>query len=96
MSNTIGDASTSFSATKINKSTFVIREDDAYKEHPFIYVKVHPKVPIIVLSDTGCDEPSGKHKDGMSWFTLSPRLALFISGCIARVELRSLVHSKCT
>lgn len=58
------ETSTSFTIKKINKSTFVIREDDAYKEHPLIYVKKHPKVPLIVLGDTGCDEASEKHKEG--------------------------------
>jgi hypothetical protein len=57
--------STSFTTKRINKSTFVIREDDAYKEHPLIYAKVHPLVPLIILTDTGCDEPSDKHKKGM-------------------------------
>ncbi|KAK3726003.1 hypothetical protein LTR37_000151 [Vermiconidia calcicola] len=57
------ETSTSFTIKKINKSTFVIREDDAYKEHPLIYVKKHPKVPLIVLGDTGCDEASEKHKE---------------------------------
>jgi len=52
----------SFTAERINETTFVIREDDLYEEHPFIYAKVHPSAPVIVLSDTGCDEPSEKHK----------------------------------
>ena len=56
--------STSFTTKRINRSTFVIREDDAYGEHPLIYAKVHPIVPLIILSDTGCDEPSEKHKHG--------------------------------
>lgn len=56
--------SSSFSTKKINKTTFVIREADLYHEHPLIYAKLHPKVPVIVLSDTGCDEPEEKHKHG--------------------------------
>lgn len=56
--------STSFTTKRINRSTFVIREDDAYKEHPLIYAKLHPLVPLIILSDTGCDEPSKEHKHG--------------------------------
>ncbi|KAK0255497.1 hypothetical protein LTS09_009519 [Friedmanniomyces endolithicus] len=53
---------TSFSTKRINATTFVIREDDSFAEHPFIYAKVHPKAPVIVLSDTGSDEPSEEHK----------------------------------
>lgn len=56
--------STSFRTKKINRSTFVVQERDAYDEHPLIYVKVHPKVPLVVLSDTGCDEPDDEHKNG--------------------------------
>ena len=55
----------SFTTEKVNRSTFVICEEDVYGEHPLIYVKVHPKVPIVVISDTGCDKPSEKHKRGM-------------------------------
>lgn len=57
-------ASSSFTAKRVNQSTFVIREDDLYEEHPLIYVKIHCKVPLIILSDTGCNEPSEKHKKG--------------------------------
>jgi hypothetical protein len=59
-------ASSSFSCERVNPTTFVIREDDAYGEHPFIYVKIHPKVPVVILSDTGCDEPSETKKHGRS------------------------------
>ncbi|EME46801.1 hypothetical protein DOTSEDRAFT_87250 [Dothistroma septosporum NZE10] len=52
---------TSFTTTRINKTTFVIQEDDAFREHPLIYVKLHPTIPVAILSDTGCDEPS-EHK----------------------------------
>ncbi|KAK5122946.1 hypothetical protein LTR85_003511 [Meristemomyces frigidus] len=55
-------ASTSFTTRRVNKTTFLVREADAYREHPFIYVKVHPKAPVIVLCDTGVDEPNAKHK----------------------------------
>ena len=54
--------STSFTVQRVNKTTFLIREDDLYREHPFIYAKLHPTAPVLVLSDTGCDEPSEKHK----------------------------------
>lgn len=56
----------SFSAKRLNGTTFVITEDDKYREHPLIYAKVHPRAPVIVLSDTGCDEPSEKNKYGRS------------------------------
>ncbi|KAK5679064.1 hypothetical protein LTS10_008720 [Elasticomyces elasticus] len=55
--------SSSFTTNRINATTFVIREDDAFGEHPLIYAKLYPKASVIVLSDTGCDEPSEKHKN---------------------------------
>ncbi|KAK5734079.1 hypothetical protein LTR17_009206 [Elasticomyces elasticus] len=55
--------SSSFTTKRINATTFVIREDDAFEEHPLIYAKLYPKASVIVLSDTGCDEPSEKHKN---------------------------------
>lgn len=58
--------SSSFTTRRINYSTYVIREDDAFGEHPLIYVKLSQKVPVIILSDTGCDEPSKEHKHGES------------------------------
>jgi hypothetical protein len=57
--------STSFTTRKLNSSTFVVQEDDAYGEHPLIYVKISTRTPLVILSDTGCDEPSEKHKNGM-------------------------------
>lgn len=48
----------SFTTRKLNSSTFVITEDDAYAEHPLIYVKVHPRAQVLVVSDTGCDKAS--------------------------------------
>ncbi|SMQ44917.1 unnamed protein product [Zymoseptoria tritici ST99CH_3D7] len=54
--------SSSFSVKRINSTTFVIREDDAFGEHPFIYAKLHPTAPVVILSDTGCDEPSEKRQ----------------------------------
>lgn len=57
--------STSFITKKINRSTFVVQERDTYDEHPLIYVKVHPRVPLIIISDTGCDEPDEDHKNGI-------------------------------
>lgn len=53
----------SFTVRRVNASTFAITEDDTYGEHPIIYAKVHPKAPVIILSDTGCDAPSKRSKD---------------------------------
>lgn len=73
MTATSGKHSTSFTTKRINKSTFAVREDDAYDEHPLVYVKIHPKgTPLIVLSDTGCDEPSEGHKHGMLFLSDTP------------------------
>ena len=49
-----------FTCSRLNSTTFVIHEDDEYKEHPFIYVKLYDEVPLIVLSDTGCG--GGSHQ----------------------------------
>jgi hypothetical protein len=54
-------SSSSFTAKRLNASTILITEDDIYGEHPFIYVKIHPKAPVLIVGDTGCDKPS-KHK----------------------------------
>ncbi|WPG99000.1 Hypothetical protein R9X50_00180200 [Acrodontium crateriforme] len=54
--------STSFTTRRINASTFVIQEDDAFGEQPLIYVKVHPKCPVIIVCDTGCDQPNEEHE----------------------------------
>ena len=59
------DLSTSFTTRRVNATTFLIREDDAYGEHPFIYVKVYAEAGVVVVSDTGCDEPAEKHRNGM-------------------------------
>ena len=47
-----------FACSRINRTTFVIHENDEFKEHPFIYVKSYEKIPVIVLSDTGCGSGS--------------------------------------
>jgi hypothetical protein len=54
-------SSSSFTAKRLNASTILITEDDIYGEHPFIYVKIHPNTPVLIIGDTGCDKPS-KHK----------------------------------
>lgn len=58
------DVSSNFTAWRVNRSTFAVREDDAFGEHPLIYVKVHQKSPVLVISDTGTDEPSHEHGNG--------------------------------
>lgn len=45
---------TCFNTTRLNASTFVIREEDVYNEHPLIYVKIILEPPLLLLSDTGC------------------------------------------
>lgn len=57
-------ASSAFTSWKINRTTFAVLEDDAFGEHPLIYVKLHQKAPIIVLGDTGTDEPRKRHREG--------------------------------
>ncbi|CAJ2509647.1 Uu.00g146730.m01.CDS01 [Anthostomella pinea] len=52
----------SFTTKRTSPTTFVIQERDAYKEHPLIYAKLHPKADVVVLTDTGCDEPDEQHK----------------------------------
>ena len=54
----------SFAAKKLNTSTFLITENDAYREHPLVYVKVHPTIPVIIIGDTGCDKPSRSKANG--------------------------------
>lgn len=48
---------TSFTTRRINITTFLIVEQDAYSERPYIYAKQHPSAPVLVLCDTGCDAP---------------------------------------
>ncbi|KAM5349239.1 hypothetical protein ACJ41O_005746 [Fusarium nematophilum] len=43
---------TCFSASRLNATTFSIIEDDAWRENPYIYVKLFPSN--LVLIDTGC------------------------------------------
>jgi glyoxylase-like metal-dependent hydrolase (beta-lactamase superfamily II) len=51
---------TCFNTTRLNSTTFVIREEDIYNDQPLIYVKIFSEPPLLLLSDTG----SGGH--GMS------------------------------
>lgn len=47
--------STSFVSRRLNVSTFVISEDDAYGEQPYIYVKLYSTY--VIITDTGCNSP---------------------------------------
>jgi glyoxylase-like metal-dependent hydrolase (beta-lactamase superfamily II) len=44
--------STCFHCQRLNETTFIIVEDDKWRETPFIYAKIYSAV--IVLFDTGC------------------------------------------
>ncbi|KAF2666125.1 Metallo-hydrolase/oxidoreductase [Microthyrium microscopicum] len=46
--------STCFTTFRLNESTFSIREEDIYGEHPLIYAKIFQDPPLLLLSDTGC------------------------------------------
>ncbi|RDW87541.1 hypothetical protein BP5796_03235 [Coleophoma crateriformis] len=50
---------TSFISRRLNATTFLILEDDAYGEQPHIYVKVYPTH--LLINDTGCNTPRKKH-----------------------------------
>ncbi|KAL2063545.1 hypothetical protein VTL71DRAFT_5350 [Oculimacula yallundae] len=52
--------STSFTSTRVNESTLLVIEDDAFGEGPYIYVKIYPQH--ILLNDTGCNNPRQKHQ----------------------------------
>jgi len=56
------DHSSSFTAVKVNDTTFAVTEDDSYEERPIIYVKIHPQAPLIILSDTGSNSPAERSK----------------------------------
>lgn len=45
---------TTFSCSRLNKSTFLIIQDDQYEEYPYIYVKILEIPGVIILIDTGC------------------------------------------
>ena len=50
--------STCFGCRRLNETTFVIVEDDKWRENPLIYAKIYTSV--VVLIDTGC---GGASKD---------------------------------
>ncbi|KAF8515693.1 Metallo-hydrolase/oxidoreductase [Hysterangium stoloniferum] len=44
-----------FYATRLNSTTFLVKEyDDIYSEHPHIYAKIAPSANTVLLVDTGC------------------------------------------
>lgn len=57
MADSTSSPSASFKCSKINSTTFLIVEDDVYRETPFIYAKLHPTEPILIINDTGCNAP---------------------------------------
>ncbi|CZS99003.1 uncharacterized protein RAG0_07519 [Rhynchosporium agropyri] len=54
------EQSTSFTCIRVNDSTFLIIEDDAFGEEPYIYAKIYSDH--ILLTDTGCNFPRQKHQ----------------------------------
>ncbi|KAH7391375.1 beta-lactamase-like protein [Cadophora sp. MPI-SDFR-AT-0126] len=52
--------STSFFSLRVNQSTFLIIEDDAYGEEPYIYIKLYPSH--VLITDTGCNSPRQKRR----------------------------------
>jgi glyoxylase-like metal-dependent hydrolase (beta-lactamase superfamily II) len=44
---------TCFNTTRVNATTFVIREEDIHNDNPLIYVKIFSEPPLCLLSDTG-------------------------------------------
>lgn len=53
-----------FTSRRLNASTFVIIEDDKWREQPFIYAKVYPSA--LVLVDTGCGGAARDHDAGQT------------------------------
>jgi len=51
---------TSFVSRRLNQSTFLLIEDDAFDEQPYIYVKIYPNK--ILITDTGCNSPRQKDR----------------------------------
>ncbi|KAJ5146151.1 uncharacterized protein N7515_000715 [Penicillium bovifimosum] len=49
---------TSFTATRLNQTTFRLVEDDRHIERPMIYVKLYPTCVVVI--DTGCNDPMDK------------------------------------
>ncbi|KYG41221.1 hypothetical protein M433DRAFT_76285 [Acidomyces richmondensis BFW] len=66
----------SFTTRRVNRTTFVIQEDDLFVELPLIYVKLHPHNSVIILSDTGSDAPKEEH-----WHDRFIHLRDYIENC---------------
>ena len=69
-------SSSSFTAKQLNASTILITEDDAYGEHPYIYVKIHSAAPVLIIGDTGCDKASKHKTHGMEDYVHNLKLCL--------------------
>ena len=81
-------SNSSFTAKRLNASTILITEDDIYGEHPFIYVKIHPKAPVLIIGDTGCDKPSKHKTHGMQDCIHNLRLCMADASCRSRPIFR--------
>lgn len=64
MPQVVSDMSTPFTVSRVNSTTWAICENDSYGEHPIIYCLIHPTLPLIIISDTGCDSPNKSKKNG--------------------------------
>ena len=77
---TVGDpsltpAQTIFTCEHLNSTTFFITENDCYGEHPFIYVKIYQKPPLMIISDTGCGGSTVQTSDNLWKFLETYRVA---------------------
>ncbi|KAL3422193.1 hypothetical protein PVAG01_06349 [Phlyctema vagabunda] len=54
-------ATTSFVSRRVNQTTFMIIEDDAFGEQPNIFVKLYASC--LLITDTGCNTPRRKNLD---------------------------------
>ncbi|RFU24766.1 hypothetical protein B7463_g11578, partial [Scytalidium lignicola] len=53
--------STSFISKRVNDTTFLLIEDDAYGEQPYIYVKIYSEY--LLITDTGCNASRICHRE---------------------------------
>lgn len=86
----------SFRTWKINRTTFAVREDDAFHEYPLIYVKLHQRAPILLLSDTGTGEAKDKNGKGecraVDGERSEGRCISARTGCMQRVDFHLTLH----
>lgn len=59
---------TSFVVERVNDTTFLIIEDDSWSERPYVYAVLHPTLPVLILSDTGCDSPRKQGRKSSALF----------------------------